>query len=111
MVFVALAFMMFAPEMWSQGRMRLNGHIYDALTSRELRDVKVRMLDSSGKTLDSTKVTVQYYVERMEGDREIFGERASYFLNVPKVEGNYVIEAVSEGYETTHFPYAFITVR
>lgn len=109
-VFVALAFMMFAPEMWSQGRMRLNGHIYDALTSRELRDVKVRMLDSSGKTLDSTKVTVQYYVERMEADREIFGERASYFLNVPKVEGNYVIEAVSEGYETTRFPYALTKI-
>ncbi len=94
----------------AQEKIRLQGRVYDAVTSHELKKGKVRILDAAGNTVDSTKITQYAYVDRWEGEEPVIVYRSPYYLNIPKVEGKYVIEVVSEDYETTLFPYTMTKI-
>lgn len=91
--------------MAAQDKIRLSGKIFDALTSHEIKKAKIRILDSKRQPVDSAEVQGLVYLIKMDGDQPIYEIRHSYSLSVPKTEGDYVIEATSDGYEITEFPF------
>ena len=81
----------------------LRGEIFDRATTLPVIKTLVEVLKADSTRISSTTGGAKY---RMWIDgRDVEDSTSIYRVNVPKIEGDYIIRVSKEGYETKYFPY------
>lgn len=82
----------------------ITGRIYDRLTTRDIIDTNIEILLPDSSVINAGKGGEKYW-KWNDFDRTHFRDSTSvYYINIPKVEGKYIIKVSKEGYETHYQP-------
>ena len=82
----------------------LKGRIYDRTTSHEIPFAIVEILHSDSTLISAKKIG--WKGKNWTRNYDVVEDSSSYYdINIPKVEGNYIIKVSKPGYETKYVPY------
>ena len=82
----------------------LKGRIYDRTTSHEIPFAIVEILHSDSTLISAKKIG--WKGKNWTRNYDVVEDSSSYYdINIPKVEGNYIIKVSKAGYETKYVPY------
>lgn len=84
------------------------GRIYDRLTSREVIDTRIEVLNPDSTVMTSTKGGYRFENSIRTYDSYTFKKDSTskYTVNIPRINGNYLIKVSKDGYEPYFLSYA-----
>ena len=83
----------------------LSGEIYDRMTTRHVLETKIEFLRPDSSLITCTKGG--YKTITWTNAKGLIEDSTSiYTLNIPRIEGNYLIKVSRDGYDTEYVPYA-----
>ena len=86
----------------------LVGKVYDRTTSHHLIGTIVEVLTSDSTVINKAKGGYTFYRFNRNGEQYSYvnDSTSKYNVNIPKVEGNYLIKVSKDGYEPYYLSYA-----
>ncbi len=87
---------------------RLTGMVYDRITTRHVIGTNVSVLRSDSSVISTTEGGDSYYTYDSRTNTVKKDSTSSYSINVPRVEGNYIIRVTKDGFEPHCLSYALV---
>ncbi len=90
--------------------LELRGEVYDRMTSQHVPETLIEILRPDSSLISSAKGGWKGIYWR-DGVGRVLDSISNYTVNLPKIEGNYIIKVSKDGYETKYVPYALTNLK
>jgi len=88
----------------------LKGEVYDRLTTRHVPETTIDILRPDSSLISSTKGGWKGFFWN-EALGVVEDSISKYTINLPRIEGDYIIRVSKDGYETKYVPYALTNLK